>query len=168
MAERAFGAPGMPPTWSSSDKDFVTTALGPARLWATIGHGVINEVFWPSTGRAANPRPHLLSRGGRRLRRPRSACAGTSLRRPRPTCRCLTISHSGTDYRLTLEIVPDPLRDVLLVRFELEALTSWLCPRPPPRRDGRRQHGVGRWVRSLPSTGDCALALARGRAHSGA
>ena len=34
----------------SSDKDFVTTALGPARLWATVGHGVLNEVFWPSTG----------------------------------------------------------------------------------------------------------------------
>jgi GH15 family glucan-1,4-alpha-glucosidase len=50
LAEQAFGAPGMPPTWSSSDKDFVMTALGPARLWATIGHGVVNEIFWPSTG----------------------------------------------------------------------------------------------------------------------
>ena len=45
------GAPGLPPTWSSSDKDFVTTALGGAsRLWATGGHGMLNEVYWPSTG----------------------------------------------------------------------------------------------------------------------
>lgn len=47
----AFGAPGCRPTWSSSDKDFVTSSLGGAgRLWATLGHGVVNEVYWPSTG----------------------------------------------------------------------------------------------------------------------
>ncbi len=46
----AFGAPGISPTWSSSDKDFVTTALGGTRLWATVGHGIINEVYWPTTG----------------------------------------------------------------------------------------------------------------------
>ena len=46
----AFGAPGIAPTWSSSDKDFVTTALDGSRLWATIGHGIINEVYWPTTG----------------------------------------------------------------------------------------------------------------------
>ena len=46
----AFGAPGISPTWSSSDKDFVTTALGNARLWATVGHGIVNEIYWPSTG----------------------------------------------------------------------------------------------------------------------
>ena len=43
--EEAFGAPGIAPTWSSSDKDF-----GSSRLWATIGHGIVNEVYWPSTG----------------------------------------------------------------------------------------------------------------------
>jgi glucoamylase len=46
----AFGAPGIAPTRSSSDKDFVTAALDGSRLWATIGHGIVNEVYWPSTG----------------------------------------------------------------------------------------------------------------------
>ena len=46
----AFGAPGIAPTWSSSDKDYVSTALGGSRLWATVGHGIINEIYWPSTG----------------------------------------------------------------------------------------------------------------------
>jgi hypothetical protein len=49
-ASHAFGAPGIAPTWSSSDKDFVTAALDGSRLWATIGHGIVNEVYWPSTG----------------------------------------------------------------------------------------------------------------------
>ena len=51
MSGHAFGAPGIAPTWASSDKDFVTTALGNARLWVTVGHGIINEIYWPSTGR---------------------------------------------------------------------------------------------------------------------
>ena len=41
------GAPGIPPTWTSSDKDMVGTSLGPARLWFTVGHGIVNEVYWP-------------------------------------------------------------------------------------------------------------------------
>jgi glucoamylase len=28
----------------------VSAALGPSRLWATIGYGILNEVYWPSTG----------------------------------------------------------------------------------------------------------------------
>ena len=35
-SSRAFGAPGIAPTWSSSDEDFVTAALDGTRLWATI------------------------------------------------------------------------------------------------------------------------------------
>ena len=35
----AFRSPGIEPTWSSSDKDFVTTALDGSRLRATVGHG---------------------------------------------------------------------------------------------------------------------------------
>jgi glucoamylase len=29
----------------------VTTALGPSRVWATLGYGIVNEVYWPSAGR---------------------------------------------------------------------------------------------------------------------
>lgn len=42
------GIPGGRPTWTSSAKDMVGTALGPSRLWFTIGHGIINEVYYPN------------------------------------------------------------------------------------------------------------------------
>ncbi len=29
----------------------VTTALGPSRVWATFGFGIVNEVYWRSAGR---------------------------------------------------------------------------------------------------------------------
>ena len=50
-AELAPGRPGIAPTWTSSAKDMVTTTIGPSRVWATIGHGIINEVYWPTAGR---------------------------------------------------------------------------------------------------------------------
>ena len=45
--EHAPGAPGIPPTWTSSAKDMVGTSLGPARLWFTTGFGIVNEIYWP-------------------------------------------------------------------------------------------------------------------------
>src|SRR5579862_7678755 len=41
------GAPGIRPTWTSSAKDMVGCALGAARLWFTLGYGIINEVYYP-------------------------------------------------------------------------------------------------------------------------
>ncbi|MEO8900745.1 MAG: glycoside hydrolase family 15 protein, partial [Polyangiaceae bacterium] len=105
-------------TWSSSDKDLVSTPLGHSRLWVTIGHGVINEVFWPTTGRPQirDLTFYLVGNGCfvdlKRVRK-------YALRTPAPHVPLVTIEHTGADYGLTLEVVPDPLRDVLLIRFEV-------------------------------------------------
>ena len=118
MGGEAFGAPGIPPTWASSDKDFVTTALGFSRLWVSIGHGVINEVYWPSTGR-----PEIRDIGFYLLGDDRwvdlKRVSRYSLSKPKPYLPLLTIEHGGEDYRLALEILPDPRRDVLLIRYEV-------------------------------------------------
>ena len=119
------GAPGIAPTWSSSDKDFVTTALGVSRLWATIGHGVLNEVYWPSTGepRLRDLTFYLVHESGderwvdlKRVRRYRLSRAG-------PTLPLVTIEHQGerdgVPYALELEFLPDTDRDALLIRYEI-------------------------------------------------
>ena len=119
MSSTAFGFPGISPTWSSSDKDFITTALGTSRLWATIGHGIVNEVYWPSTG-APQIRDFSFYLVGEKswidLKRVRRYTLST----PSPYLPLPTISHTGSDYRLELEILPDPRRDVLLVRYAIE------------------------------------------------
>jgi len=38
------GGPGSRPTWTSSAKDIVTTALGTSRVWVTLGYGILNEL----------------------------------------------------------------------------------------------------------------------------
>jgi len=42
----AFGHPESS-DWTSSAKDMVGCALGPARLWFTTGYGILNEVYYP-------------------------------------------------------------------------------------------------------------------------
>jgi glucoamylase len=117
-SSHAFGAPGIPPTWSSSDKDFVTASLDSSRIWATVGHGIINEVYWPSTGQPQIRDLGFYLVGKHRwidLKRERRY----RLLTPGPALPALEIVHHGDDYQLTLEVLPDPERDVLLVRFTL-------------------------------------------------
>ena len=47
MIELAPGAPGIPPTWTSSAKDMVGCGLGQSRLWFTLGFGIVNEIYYP-------------------------------------------------------------------------------------------------------------------------
>jgi len=41
------GGAGLPPTWCSSAKEMVGCSVGRARLWFTVGGGILNEVYWP-------------------------------------------------------------------------------------------------------------------------
>src|SRR5947207_13420491 len=42
------GWPGIPPRWTSSAKTGLGTALGASsRVWFTVSHGILNEVYYP-------------------------------------------------------------------------------------------------------------------------
>lgn len=48
----AFGGPGLPPRWTSSEKDAVGTAYsGGSRVWFTVSHGILNEIYYPTIDR---------------------------------------------------------------------------------------------------------------------
>src|SRR5581483_5440978 len=126
-AEEPFGAPGLAPTWSASAKDVVTTGLGPSRLWATVGLGIVNEVYWPTTGE-----PQIRDLGFivaddhewfevKRVNRYTVTTQKPYLPLPR-------VVHKGARYTLTLEFLPDPLRDVLLIPYELAGAGFRLYP----------------------------------------
>jgi glucoamylase len=160
MSGEAFGAPGLAPTWCSSDKDFVTTGLGSARLWATIGHGNIDEVYWPSTGepQIRDFSFYLAGATGfvdlKRVRRYR-------LSTPGPFLPVLSIVHYGDDYELTLEVLPDTRRDALLVRFRLMGAYSLVVILAPHLGSSGRDNRV--WVdqgTGYALRGECALCLA--------
>src|SRR5438552_12259640 len=51
-AEEPFGRPGIPPRWTSSAKQGVGTAYSDAsRVWFTLSHGILNEVYYPTVDR---------------------------------------------------------------------------------------------------------------------
>ncbi|MCA9189917.1 MAG: hypothetical protein KDA99_30040, partial [Planctomycetales bacterium] len=45
----AFGAPGIEPRWTRSDKDGIGTAYSASSLvWWTLSAGILNEVYFPT------------------------------------------------------------------------------------------------------------------------
>ncbi|HVT97146.1 MAG TPA: hypothetical protein VHE33_06535, partial [Acidobacteriaceae bacterium] len=48
----AFGAPGLQPRWTSSAKDAVGTAYAASsKIWFTVSHGILNEIYCPTIDR---------------------------------------------------------------------------------------------------------------------
>jgi glucoamylase len=96
----------------------VSTALGAGRLWATVGHGIINEVYWPSAGS-----PQIRDLGfivsGPDFWRDIGRANMYTVSVPAPYIPLPSVVHQADGYRLELEIVPDPSRDVLQIRFAL-------------------------------------------------
>ncbi|MGH6889620.1 MAG: glycoside hydrolase family 15 protein [Rhizomicrobium sp.] len=106
------------PTWTSSAKDMVTTALGTGRLWVTLGYGIVNEIYWPATGTPQiRDLGFIVSAPGgwyelKRVARYTFSVADDHIPLPQ-------IVHEGDGYRLALEVVPDPRRDAVLISFRL-------------------------------------------------
>jgi glucoamylase len=118
--EEAPGAPGVKPSWCTSAKDMTGCALGPARLWLTVGHGIVNEVYYP---RADIPQIRDLGfivadDAGfwvevKRLN-------NYQLRTPAAGIPAVDVVHRHARFELRLRLAPDPVRDVLLVEVTLD------------------------------------------------
>ncbi len=65
-APNAPGGPGLSPRWTSSDKSGVGTALSAlSRVWFTISHGILNEVYYPRVDQACTRDFGLIVTDGR-------------------------------------------------------------------------------------------------------
>ena len=61
----AFGAPGLEPRWTSSEKDAVSTAYAASsRVWFTLSHGTLNEIYYPTIDRPQTRDMELLFSDG--------------------------------------------------------------------------------------------------------
>ncbi|MGC2167440.1 MAG: glycoside hydrolase family 15 protein [Gallionella sp.] len=114
------GSPGISPTWCSSAKEAVGCALGPSRVWFTIGGGIINEIFFP---RVDIPQVRDLGfivaddQGFwievKRMDSHQLIWASSGIP-------AIEILHHHERFELRLRITPDTHRDVLLVDVQLE------------------------------------------------
>ncbi len=114
------GSPGNPPAWCSSAKETIGCALGPSRVWFTIGGGIVNEVFYPRVDI-----PQIRDLGFivaddqgfwvevKRMHSHKLVWISSGIP-------AVEIQHQHDRFMLRLRIAPDRLRDVLLVDIQLE------------------------------------------------
>src|SRR5258708_18497169 len=118
--EHAPGGPGIPPTWTSSAKDMVGTSLGPARLWFTLGFGIVNEIYYPRVDTPQIRDLGFIVAGPDGFWSEVKRNQNYSLRRLAPGAAAVEITHRHERYTLQLRITPDPRRDVLVIASRLD------------------------------------------------
>ena len=120
------GAPGIGPTWTSSAKDLVTTVPGGrSRVWLTLGHGIGNEIYWPSNGEPqVRDVGFIVTADGAWTEVKRASRYDVSV--PEPGVLLPTVTHHGDGWTLTCTWTIDPDRDVVLVEYRLDGRADGL------------------------------------------
>lgn len=119
----AFGAPGMEPRWTSSAKEGLGTSYHTScRLWFTLSHGIINEIYYPSVDQPNTRDFEFLISDGETFCHEEKRDLQYQIEYPDRNCLLyrLTNSEPGGRYRLIKYVMTDPHRSVLLVRTKVE------------------------------------------------
>jgi glucoamylase len=123
------GHPGLSPRWTSSAKVGVGTATDPqSRVWFSVSHGILNEIYYPSIDTATTRDLGLLVASGDDFFSEEKRDTDHEIRplgQGVPGYRLTNTCRQGR-YRITKTIVTDPRRDVLLQHIRFEALQGAL------------------------------------------
>jgi glucoamylase len=117
--KKARGRPGVKPHWASGAKTIVGTSVQPeSRIWYTIINGTLSEIYHPDVDQANTRTVRFVVVGDDGFFSDEIWDADYKVEwveTGAPACRIESHSKSGA-YELTKEIVPDPMRDTLLMR----------------------------------------------------
>jgi glucoamylase len=131
-ASRTFapGWPGTPGRWTSSAKSGVGTAVSrDSRVWFTLSHGILNEIYYPRVDHACTRDLGFIVTDGRSYfsEEKRHARSKTSQVAPGiPAYRLLNTATDGR-HRIEKEVLTDPWRDVVLQRVRFIPLEGTLA-----------------------------------------
>ncbi len=119
-ASNAPGSPGMPARWTSSAKEGVGTSLNhSSRVWFTLSHGIVDEVYYPRLDVACTRDLGLLVTDGREFfseEKRHTSHVVEYLADGVPAYRIVNTCLAGR-YKIEKELITDPARDVLLQRI---------------------------------------------------
>jgi glucoamylase len=119
----AFGTPGIEPRWTSSAKEGVGTAYHTScRLWFTLSHGIINEIYYPNVDQPNTRDFQFLITDGESFCHEEKRDLEYQTEYPERDCLLyrLTSSERQGAYRLIKHVLTDPHRSVLLVHTKIE------------------------------------------------
>ncbi len=122
-AHTAPGHPGIPPRWTSSAKSGVGTAASDqSRVWFTVSHGIINEVYFPMIDKANTRDLGLLVTDGAEFFSEEKRDAASEIRplvQGVPGFRLTNTCLQGR-YRIEKTILTDPGGDSLLQQVHFQ------------------------------------------------
>jgi glucoamylase len=158
----AFGAPGLEPRWTSSKKDAVATAYAASsRVWFTVSHGTLNEVYFPTIDRPQIRDMELLFTDEETFFHEEKRDFEYDFHYVDPDATAVRVVASDLDgrYTVTKEFISDPHHPVVLMNVKIagdEAVLSRLkCyALLAPHLDGG---GAGNSARSISIAGQRAV-----------
>jgi len=123
VSESAPGWPGISPRWTSSAKEGVgTSASYQSRVWFTISHGILNEVYYPRIDQANTRDMEFLVADGDQYFSEEKRDTNrriAPLEQGVPGYRLVNSCKRGR-YRMTKIVITDPERDVLLQKVHFD------------------------------------------------
>jgi glucoamylase len=124
------GWPGIAPRWTSSAKNGIGTALNlQSRVWFTLSHGILNEIYFPRVDQACTRDFGLIVTDGRRFfSEEKRHCTFENIPiEPGVPVYELTNAHVEGRYRIEKEVLTDPWRNVVLQRIRFVPLQGNLA-----------------------------------------
>ncbi|MGM0492361.1 MAG: glycoside hydrolase family 15 protein [Armatimonadota bacterium] len=125
---RAFGKPGIEPRWTHSTKEGVGTAYSTSsRVWFTLSHGIINEVYYPTIDHPQVRDLELLITDGKTFCHEEKRDLQHTIEvfgRGTLGWKILSEDPDGR-YRLEKQIIGDPHESAVLLRVRLIADETW-------------------------------------------
>ncbi len=122
MSGAAPGCPGIPPRWTSSAKSGIGTALDArSRLWFSLSHGIINEVYFPRLDQACIRDLGMIVTDGSQFFSEEKRDTGSQLAWLAPGAPAFHLRNTcnRARYRIEKQILSDPQRCVLLQKTQL-------------------------------------------------
>ncbi|HET7558729.1 MAG TPA: glycoside hydrolase family 15 protein, partial [Limnochordia bacterium] len=120
----AFGAPGVTPRWTRSAKEGVGTAYSASsRVWFTLSHGILNEIYYPRIDRPQIRDMEYLITDGETFFHEEKRHLTSEIEQLNPTALGYRIVNSDPEgrYRIIKEIISDPHLPCVLVHTRVEA-----------------------------------------------
>lgn len=127
MDSLAPGWPGIPPRWTSSAKSGLGTGISrDSRVWFTLSHGILNEVYFPRIDRACTRDLGFIVTDGAEYFSEEKRHTTSDTSQVAPGILAYRIRNSALDgrYRIEKEILTDPRRDVVIQRVRFAPLAG--------------------------------------------